>query len=490
MGLNAKAIVILIGTLSTLGLLSIIFFLQVIRPSFIEIEKKEAIKDLQRVVNTLQNEADHLSDLNHDWAAWDVTYEFMQTISDEYIEENLPVSSFKDNYLNIIHFYDVNGKLIWGESRDLESEELIDIKDFSGDSLPEKHLLLKFAFDKSPLSEVGIEGLWITEHGPMLISSRPILNNENEGPVRGVLVMGRFLDNDKVEHLNQQINVKFNVVSIKKSDSWPQSLQNTVQNLSPENPYYIDNTRADHLKLLTFIPDLSGGPGLLIWADKDREIFEKSQTVMNYTIVSILLSIVTGFVLLSILLQKIVIGPINSLTQHVLEIGSSGNLSSQLKKQSNDEVGLLTEEFNSMISKLNDAKGKLQEQSFQLGMAELASGIMHNLRNTLHMLFSNIDKIRKTIEQIPVEKITMARHELATITESEERRADLIEFLDATNTSLLDFISKTKIQLNAIGPLAAETEHVIKSFEEWAYKENVDKEVLVESALFVNHISF
>ncbi len=479
--LRAKTVLILISALSLLGFLSIGFFLQVIRPSFLTIEEQEATRDLQRVIYSITNETNHLNSLNHDWAAWDVTYDFMRSGFDDYVEENLPVSSFTDNSLNVIHFYDVEGKLIWGEARDLETEELINIESLSRKRLPEDHLLFKFAFENHPLSEVAITGLWMTEHGAMLISSRPILDNNNEGPVQGTLLMGRFLDDTVVEKLNQQTRVKFNVVPI-DSDTLSKSVQN-LQMLDQENSFYIERKSDAKLNMFATFPDLKGNAGVLIRADKKREIYEKSQTVMKYTIVSILLSIVTVFVFLSISMQKIIIGPLNSLTQHVLEIGHSGNLTSQITVRSKDEIGILAKECNAMTAKLYETKNALQEQSFQLGMAELASGIMHNLRNTLHVLFINIEKLRKTVENVPVEQIAAARKELGQLHENENRKADIIDFLDTTNTSLLAFIARTKTQLDAIKPLADEMETVLKNFEKWAYRDKVEETILVESLI-------
>jgi signal transduction histidine kinase len=237
------------------------------------------------------------------------------------------------------------------------------------------------------------------------------------------------------------------------------------------------------MEMFTSFPDIKGDSGLLIRAYKEREIFARSQTVMKYSIASIVLSIITGFVLLSILLQKIVIGPLNSLTQHVLAIGHSGDLTSQIKIQSDDEVGILATEFNSMLNKLNEAKHKVQEQSFQLGMAELASGILHNVRNSLHKMFSNNEQIRKTIDTIPVEKITMARQELSSTVKSEERKAALVDFLDEANASLLLFISKTKGQLDGNEPLVEEIENILQNFEKWTFAKKIVEKIQIKPVI-------
>ena len=482
MRLRAKIILTVVIVLSLLGGLSFTFFLHVIMPSFLEVEEKNAVNDMQRVVSAIQSELDHLNSLNHDWAASDVSYDFMVNRSEKYIADNLPLSSFKDNLLNAIYFYDVKGELVWGESHDLETGEFLHLQEFSAESLPRRHPLLNFAYDKYPLATVFITGILITERGPLLISSRPIINNENQGPVRGVLIMGRLLNSTVIKYLAEQTGVQFDMLSL-GPDSMTQSLRDVLKALSPEQPVYLDKISNARLMIYTRFADIKGNLGFLIRVHKKREIFRRSQAVMAYTIFSIVLGIFLVMVILSLLMQKIVLGPIASLTRHVLAIRHSGDLSSQLKVQGSDEVGLLTEEFNLMITRLHETKHKLQEQYFQLGMAELASGIMHNVRNTLHILSGEIEKTTKSMEKIPLQKIMMARHDIGIKEVSEEKRADLIKFLDTTNTRLVEFISRTNTNLQEITPLIRETENIFLSFEKWAYSERIDEVVLLESII-------
>lgn len=478
MGLRTKLITVLVGVLSLFGIFSITFFTQVISPNFLVIEEKDAINDLYRVVYAIHNEIDYLNSLNHDWSSWDATYEFIQSRSNEYVEENLPASVFSINQLNLIHYYDLDGTLVWGKSHNLETGEFIDIKEFSHDRLPSEHHIINFEQNKTPLSDISIKGIWMTEQGPMMISSRPILDNNSEGPIKGALLMGRFLNNSIVEKITQLTKVDFELFRHTISNS-PPHIQGILQQLNQKQPFFIDRINDYRLEIFSKIPDINGKSGLVVRGFKDREIFNRSQEVMSYAIVSLTLSIITIFVLLSYFMQKIVVGPISSLKQHVLEIGRTGNLATRFEVKSNDEIGHLAEEFNVMIDKLHVAKHKLQEQSFQQGMAELASGILHNVRNSLHKMFSNCEKIRKTIDEIPVEKLTMARQELGDPSNCEARRADLAHFLDATNDTLLLFISQAKDQLNRNHPLVEEIEKTLKSYEKWAFGEKLTEKVLV-----------
>jgi HAMP domain-containing protein len=56
--------------------------------------------------------------------------------------------------------------------------------------------------------------------------------------------------------------------------------------------------------------------------------------------------------------------PISILTNHIITIGKTDDLSSRLSFKRGDEIGVLSNEFNNMAQKLSEARRKLLEQSF------------------------------------------------------------------------------------------------------------------------------
>jgi sensor domain CHASE-containing protein len=55
-----------------------------------------------------------------------------------------------------------------------------------------------------PMPASYVRGLVRTKLGHMLISARPIITGEHEGPVRGTLLMGRLLDGDLLKNFSGQ----------------------------------------------------------------------------------------------------------------------------------------------------------------------------------------------------------------------------------------------------------------------------------------------
>jgi len=146
-------------------------------PGFVMLEHDEAKKDIIRSVEAIQRETHHLDALCHDWAAWNDTYDFIQDRNSDYINSNLVLTSFTDNELNIIYLLDNKGKLVWGEIRDLKSEELIHLPEFSAAALTQTHPLLSYKTNEGGLEKISIEGIYLTSHGPLIVSSRPIITS-------------------------------------------------------------------------------------------------------------------------------------------------------------------------------------------------------------------------------------------------------------------------------------------------------------------------
>jgi sensor domain CHASE-containing protein len=238
MTLRLKVIFILLIIVILSSFSNYIILNKTVLPGFVTLEKDEANNDIIRVVEAIQREVHHLESLVHDWSAWNDTYDFIQNRNSDYIDDNLVLSSFTDNELNIIYLLDNQGKLIWGEIRDLESEELIRLSEFSDDALTTTHPLLSYKTDGN-LGEVKVSGIYLTGQGPLIISARPILTSENKGPVKGTVIMGRFISEDFVKLLQEQTRVNVQIWD-SNNKSIPLRDRNSFAKISKDSPFPIE----------------------------------------------------------------------------------------------------------------------------------------------------------------------------------------------------------------------------------------------------------
>lgn len=171
---------------------------------------------------------------------------------------------------------------------------------------------------------------------------------------------------------------------------------------------------------------------------------------------------------MSIFLQRIVVNPITTLTQHVVVTGQSGDLSKRFSLVGKDEVGILGREFDHMLEQLADAQRKLAEQSYFSGMAEMATGAMHNIRNTLAPMIVSLDRLRNKLAQAPTWQVEMARSELVQNDLAAERKADLKRFLELAVEQLATIVREAADEGAAVSSQADRIEEILSAQDEFA----------------------
>lgn len=427
----------------------------IIFPSFVALEHKEAKKDLERCFEAIGREIYHLDTFNHDWAAWDDTYQFVQDENTEYAASNLVTQTFVDNGINLIYVCNQKGKVVWGEIRDIETWKKIRLEEFPAFSLPSAHPLLSHDSVDS-----AVAGIFATELGSMVVSSRPIVTSINTGPIRGTLIMGRFLNEDAVETLARQTRVDFHLWPI-RGDAMPKREKELLKDVNDDEPLIVDPADNNLVYVYATYPDVKGKPALLIRADISKEISAQGSAALRFALLSILVAGMIVLLFLFVLLQRTVVTPVEGLTSHVVAIGESDDLSARLSLDRGDEIGTLAREFDGMVEQLKEARNRLLEQSYQAGMLEMASGILHNIRNTLNPMIVDIEEMRQELRKAPIEKLELARNELTEGSPSSERQKDLIKFIELANKKLATLVLETGTRLEHVLNRATQVEEIL-----------------------------
>jgi len=331
----------------------------VILPGFLSLERDEAVRDADRVSKAISNEINHLNSLGWDWSAWDDTYDFVASGSGKYIASNLVMSTFTGNHLNLIYICDNDGRVIWGKAYDLSEEKEIKLDLFPENILPPKHPLL--IGKKNPnLTEADIKGVLNTDAGPLAVSATPILKSNDDGPLRGTLIMGRFLNSDMVRQIAEQAQVDFSLMPIDAS-----AVRQVSKNIA-NAPYKIEIIDNDQLKVHSIVSDINGNPALALTTNFYRNISSKGYETVHNGILSILIPGMGILILVLLSLKKTILQPISRLNRHVLSIKKTGDLSKRLKLNRHDEIGMLAYAFDRMVSRIEKMTTDNNEVNKQL----------------------------------------------------------------------------------------------------------------------------
>lgn len=423
---------------------------KVILPSFHVLEREEAVKDLERCLEAFAQETQDLSALCQDWAAWNDTYGFVMDRNEEYRSSNLGLSTFKNNDLDLVYILDDQGAVVWGEIRE-PGGGLLSAEDFP-DPFPEDHPLRNH-----PDEESAVAGVYQTVHGPLLLAARPVLTSNYKGPIRGVFIMGRFMDDDWTRSLAARTRVDLTVMKAADDPGW---------NGSDEADIIIEEDR-ERLLVRKAVPDVSNRPALVFRADVPRAISARGGKAVKYAIMSTALAGLGILLTLFFLTRQFVINPVSRLTRHAVRIGQGREQNIPLNLSSRDEIGTLACEFDRMVEQLVAARRKLMEQSYYTGMSEMAAGVLHNVRNAMNPILVDIERMRRDYRDIPLENVETACRSLSEKELSDERRGDLLEFVTLAAENMARQARETKLRLEEVAGLLLQTERILSEQTEY-----------------------
>lgn len=393
MSLRAKIVCIVTLVVAAYAVADHLLQRSTLLPSFVELERLEALEDAARVTAALQAEVDYLDDACRDRATWDGTWRFA-TVDDAaaraaYAESNLGARSMRQDELDLLYVIDARANVLWGAVRDWRNGREYALRDLPGERLSPSHAYLVTS-DVPRSHEAGaqrgfVSGLVQTEHGPMLLAARPILPSSGVGEIGGTLLLGRFLNEALVAELSRRTSVEVAVWPLGSAEL-PQPESRALPEVTSSGRPVVVERDDRELDVYTTFADMRAAPALLVRAKVARDIWARGNDAVRYALLS---TLAAGMLLLLVLvgaLQRAILTPLARLTAHALYIGQSEDSTAKLElvEGRRDEIGVLGREFDSMLGKLAHSRAAVVETAREAGMSEIANGILHNVGNVLN----------------------------------------------------------------------------------------------------------
>lgn len=356
-----------------------------ILPSFRALERQQAAQDLGRATEALRLALEHVEDFVGDWSGWDDTYAFVADGNRDYVRSNLESNVFRPDSFDFICLVRADGTQAWRDGRAPDGAPTR-VAELPEEPWPLAHPLL--APREASESSAGI---LLTSHGPLLIASRAVTDSARTAPRNGWIMMGRFLTDERVAALAARtaldLTVRPTTAPLDPHDraALARLGRGFAQDFAP-----IDGAT---LRATALLPALDGNGGLLVRADLPRAVLARGRHASK---VALLMSVVAVLVLtgvLMLLLRRIVVEPLGRLTRHAVALGESDDLSARSDIDSDDELGSLARELDTMVARLAEAQTRLVEAARAGGMSEIATSVLHDVGNALQGVGVSADLI-------------------------------------------------------------------------------------------------
>lgn len=273
----------------------------IILPEFAELERQEAIKDITRCTSSIEREYRNVDKLAGDWAAWDDMYQYVIDGNDPFAASNFQWDTLIEAGIHLIYVITADDNIVYSGTILPSTGEMIKLQQLPVERFPNDHHLLKIADNAD-----SFPGIFLTEKGPMLLVPRKILTSNGEGPSRGTLLFGRFLENKLIKELQQQTQVQFTVRD-PLSAPFSKAERQVIEGLATSKQI-IQIVNDNTLLTSGILTDLQEQPALLITASHSRDIMARGRDTARLSSLTVLVAmgliIFAGFTLTLVLAQK------------------------------------------------------------------------------------------------------------------------------------------------------------------------------------------
>lgn len=357
----------------TAGLIAVLylFFSTNLLRQFSQLERQEVEEETVRAVNVLLNELEDLDTKAEDWAPWDETYRFIEDGNREYISNNLTDPVFENLRLNLMLFVHASGRIVYGKAFDLETGREVALPN-AVNVLAEDPQIIRHTNPRE-----GRTGIVLMPQGPLLFSSWPIVTSLYEGPIRGTLVIGRYLTSVEVQRLSDLLEVPLSVYRLDRPWEMPGDVQLARSALLDDSSVLVRPLNDATVAGYAILKDVHGDPALILQVRLPRTIYWQGEGAIRFYFFSLLAIGILFGSLTMILLEQFVISRLVRMSAEVDAIKVSGDPSRRLRVRGKDELSRLGEAVNRMLEAIRSAQEARAESEarYRIVVEQASEGI-------------------------------------------------------------------------------------------------------------------
>ncbi len=327
-----------------------------------EFERQDALsaeQNAELAASAIAQDISSMDGIVKDWAWWDETYQAAESPNEAFAQANLIDSAFTNLQISLFVLVNTSGEVVQARGFDLQNRQRVDVP---------QSLLAQINSANPLLSDLGVDaqsGLLLLPEGTLKIAAASILPSNLEGPSAGTLLIGRWLDQDRLVYLSNVIGLPIELLEVptpadlsalgwqpeqEDGDFWSKAL----------NEQWIDGFAA--------VQDIYGQTAVVLRVRSPRQVYQNSLISLHFFAVwlAILLSV---FTLIGLwLADRFISRRITELSQRIGNISQANEKLDPLPVQGRDEISEMALAFNAMLERIKRSEADLLESEQRMRM--------------------------------------------------------------------------------------------------------------------------
>ncbi len=341
-----------------------------------------------------------------DWAQWDDPYYFVQDRNQAFIDENLSLNTVAVLKLNMMLFIDKKEQFVHGIGFDQVRLTLDMLPPAIQQVIQPNSLFLKHSHIRSIHM-----GLLLLEDKLFWIVTLPLLKNEAKGEMMGNLVVGRYLEDDFWQDLVQVTHLKLELHRLDELNL-PTDFQMALTQISTDNKIISIPQNDEIIGGYAIINDIYDHPALILRLDAPRIIFKHGQQSIRYLIISLVVAGLLFVFIVLLLMEKLIVSRLANLSADVEKVGVSGDLSLRVAIVGKDELLILANNINKMLSKLKHSQDEIAILNQKLQVENLRMGAELEISRQLQQMVLPTQEELSKIKELDIAAFMVAADEV------------------------------------------------------------------------------
>ncbi len=266
-------------------------------------------------------------------------------------------------------------------------------------------------------------GMALSEYGPMIMVSSPILRSDNSGPQNGRLLIGRIIDKTFEERIKRTIRANVRLLNADAAGKDGPAPPVRVDEKKEDRQITIEES-ADCMVIRHPVNDVQGRHIFTIEIAARKQVFE----ILDKAARLFFLLMIAGFILLGVIfyfiMNRLVVRRVKRISTTTENIISLDDLSLRIPASYRDEITLLGQNINRMLERLQTEKIRKEEVERMemlneklIFLGRVTANITHEINNPLFAIDNSLQLIKK---YLPRDNKTL--NEVVQVVEKEIKR--------------------------------------------------------------------